>query len=121
MDSKMTAPADTDALVALHDAAWDAIICDEELREFRKKCSIHEIRQVVRACVATLTAAQQWVDPYSRKPAPIDNGCVPVTAQQSGAPCCGKFSECSQPCSPRADYWQEKATLCDEFAAQQKV
>lgn len=51
MDSKMTAPADTDALVALHDAAWDAIICDEELREFRKKCSIHEIRQVVRACL----------------------------------------------------------------------
>lgn len=85
----MTAPADTDALVALlrECRVWIAGANDSVARVI-----------LLNRIESALTAAQQIC-----------------------TPCCGKFSACSQPCSPRADYWQEKATLCDEFAAQQKA
>ncbi len=97
----MTTPADTDALMAL-------------LRE-----SADMLSESQSGYIPGCGADEKW---DKRRDALVTEINEALTAaQQSCTPCCGKFSACSQPCSPRADYWQEKATLCDEFAAQQKV
>lgn len=59
-----------DELRALHAAAWEAILRDEELRAFRQKCSIHEIRQVIRASITAALAEKDGDEPIEHEKIP---------------------------------------------------